>query len=862
VNRVASVGFRAGSGFTNAVDEQRAITQTRDLVLQRGFQLKNGETVTSWQWLYARYGESRSVFLKDLSPIDSINATTTILKTPNDVRNWHIPNIGSNTRLKPHKYAARMDLMLSKSVPVLQCLSENLRDDIDNKIAKAYIRKIDDIKSPTGIVMTDGCAPAGANIIASAANVLVSHTILQSNGISTVCAVQGRLGGYKGMWYLDPSLPTDVICVRPSMQKIELDEKTATLSQKQFEALKENTRFGNSASTINKQFALLLEGWGVSKSVFVSLLRDAITPLLKMTQSPSAAMSVLNHKPHNLISQSLNDIEKEATMMLKSGLWGEYRLHFLLQKIRSLRFRALARKPRLLVEKSRTAFILADPTGLLQPGEVYFKDLGSKSSDSALMGQVLLLRNPCYSPEHLVLATAIPKLSTRGTSDAQKEYARLIETSLCGVILFPVTGNEPMAFRLSGGDYDGDVAWICWDSRLVDPISQKTNKDNKSLKKRALELYDRPDQFKPSQAVEESNKWPPTTETLQRLWVASLTNNQLGIASNLHSALIDSILSSNDALIKSQALWDSRAIHLAQLCDANVDAPKTGLVWPVSSHLYTDIMKLREKSYSNSSWGYIQRALQSFSGISDNDKNAEMTYYTIATTYGLLHDKMHSTEVSTTFHDISGLSEIQENGLSINGWKQEQEFALGPLPLIIACAEQNDWQRFKKIAEVHMAIYAREAMSGPPLNWKHPDVKTVDVNDKNDESDSEDELDRDQSIVNIWDSVDFGVTHTTGETPTNKVSIRSTQGSDFKWKSLQHWCLPRARKRLMFKDGAASKQPRSVSDQNALALAYYCVTWQHFQRKTNKATSPRAFPFIVAGDLICDVVFEYIRKRE
>jgi hypothetical protein len=151
-----------------------------------------------------------------------------------------------------------------------------------------------------------------------------------------------------------------------------------------------------------------------------------------------------------------------------------------------------------------------------------------------------------------------------------------------------------------------------------------------------------------------------------------------------------------DALIKSQALWDSRAIHLAQLCDANVDAPKTGLVWSVSSHLYTDIMKLREKSYSNSSWGYIQRALQSFSGISDNDKNAEMTYSTIATTYGLLHDKMNSTEVSTTFHDISGLSEIQENGLSINGWKQEQEFALGPLPLIIACAEQNDWQRFKK----------------------------------------------------------------------------------------------------------------------------------------------------------------------
>jgi hypothetical protein len=39
--------------------------------------------------------------------------------------------------------------------------------------------------------------------------------------------------------------------------------------------------------------------------------------------------------------------------------------------------------------------------------------------------------------------------------------------SLTDVVVFPTTGNVALADKLSGGDYDGDTAWVCWDPNIV-----------------------------------------------------------------------------------------------------------------------------------------------------------------------------------------------------------------------------------------------------------------------------------------------------------------------------------------------------------------------------------------------------------
>lgn len=39
---------------------------------------------------------------------------------------------------------------------------------------------------------------------------------------------------------------------------------------------------------------------------------------------------------------------------------------------------------------------------------------------------------------------------------------------LTDVVVFPRKGNVPLVEKLSGGDYDGDLAWVCWDPRIVE----------------------------------------------------------------------------------------------------------------------------------------------------------------------------------------------------------------------------------------------------------------------------------------------------------------------------------------------------------------------------------------------------------
>ena len=142
---------------------------------------------------------------------------------------------------------------------------------------------------------------------------------------------------------------------------------------------------------------------------------------------------------------------------------------------------------------------------------------------------------------------------------------------------------------------------------------------------------------------------------------------------------------------------------------------------------------------------------------------------------------------------------------------------------------------------------------------------------ENGESDSDDEASStSRSRNDVWEAVDFGTTMIDQESAhmetlpcLNDESNSSTPSTKIappeKWTHLRNWCLPRARKRLMFEDGAAGKKPRSLADQKTLALAYYVVSWQNFQRRPNKTASPKAFPFSVAVDLICQAAQEFRR---
>jgi hypothetical protein len=105
---------------------------------------------------------------------------------------------------------------------------------------------------------------------------------------------------------------------------------------------------------------------------------------------------------------------------------------------------------------------IADPVGVLRPGEVHiqfstpFADEFTGSSYRNLNGlEVLLSRQPACRRSDIqkVRAVSVPELS-----------------HLVDVIVFPIQGEYPLAGKLQGGDYDGDIFWTCWEDCLVEPF--------------------------------------------------------------------------------------------------------------------------------------------------------------------------------------------------------------------------------------------------------------------------------------------------------------------------------------------------------------------------------------------------------
>ena len=114
------------------------------------------------------------------------------------------------------------------------------------------------------------------------------------------------------------------------------------------------------------------------------------------------------------------------------------------------------------IGRSTYAYIIADPLAILEEGEVHFcfsntfDDPKSGFSDVAVDGMdVLVARSPSHLPSDIQKVRAVYR----------RELARYKD-----VMVFPSKGQRALADYLSGGDYDGDKVWVCWDPKIVDPF--------------------------------------------------------------------------------------------------------------------------------------------------------------------------------------------------------------------------------------------------------------------------------------------------------------------------------------------------------------------------------------------------------
>lgn len=345
---------------------------------------------------------------------------------------------------------------MTKTVPIVVLERHQIR------------HRVEDLISRNGQVMNDGTARISASLMRKVRDAL---------GLVTIpTAIQGRLGSAKGMWMVDPTDrgQEDWIETYPSQRKWVCDESEE--AHRTLEVRSWSTAL--TSASLNIQFLPILEDRAPNpQAMRATFVRNMVTEsdaeievLKEALQHPELFRKWAHDNTQGgfqrLVSRAipflggLPDSYEDIMHFLVDGGFEPMNLKFLqdlvFQKMKS-KGQKMKEELKIRVPKSTYAFMLVDFWGVLEPDEVHLS-FSSKFDDhtdelSDLDGiNVLVARSPAHLPSDIQKVKAVFKPALRHLRD---------------VIIFSSKGLSPLAAMLSGGDYDGDKAWICWDPDIV-----------------------------------------------------------------------------------------------------------------------------------------------------------------------------------------------------------------------------------------------------------------------------------------------------------------------------------------------------------------------------------------------------------
>ncbi|KAH6898134.1 RNA dependent RNA polymerase-domain-containing protein [Thelonectria olida] len=379
-----------------------------------------------------------------------------------DLLSWAV-SIEKNAKQPITKLFSRLALSLSSTWPTVVLEREQIHrrgSDIKNE----------DPSGKTGKVMNDGIGRMSRSL---------ARKVSSSLGLSdTPCGFQARIGSAKGMWIVDTEDggldDKDWIETYPSQEKWDCD--FLDIYHRTFE-VRDYPRELRTAS-LNQQFIPVLEAQspepGLMRKTLGKLLveglqkeideqREAMNhPMDFRSWLKRAGPSSEDQATHGIVPfvGGLPDRDEDTmAYLLDAGfqLDGQRFLHDLAISFRRQQMDKLKDRMKIQVPRSTYAFMVVDFTGELAEGEVQLAfsskfQLG-EDSDTLLDGiDVLVARSPAHFASDIQKVKAVFKPSLRKLKD---------------VIVFSVRGDTPLADLLSGGDYDGDRAWVCWDPEIV-----------------------------------------------------------------------------------------------------------------------------------------------------------------------------------------------------------------------------------------------------------------------------------------------------------------------------------------------------------------------------------------------------------
>ncbi|KAI6901476.1 hypothetical protein KC318_g7967, partial [Hortaea werneckii] len=396
-----------------------------------------------------------------------------------EVLNWAVPFRENGHQLACKAYA-RLDLSASNTTPTVVFEPDQIHfvpdqytqdvpdDDTFNDLSKVFCPEFNADKP---MEMNDGCSAISVGAMK------VIQRILNLPYLPSV--VQGRIAGAKGVWYL---VPGEDVFIHISVSQVKVKHTPADIqADPGLRTLNVVTCSGPAKHSILHVFFLpILRDRGVSEKAITDLVNkqvkldgetflNAINDVLALVRYVFFVKDVLGTRPRNsgTVPHTAGLPIATAERILKflaAGLEPKTCAHLrkLVLDLGAWAFDLEAKRFKIQLNKSTTLIGICDPTGTLKPGEIHIgfsnpmKDDETGEIWSTLQGwNVLIARNPSLRNSDIQKARFV----------FRPELAQYHD-----VVVFSAQGPRPLASKLSGGDYDGDTFWVCWEPTLVEPV--------------------------------------------------------------------------------------------------------------------------------------------------------------------------------------------------------------------------------------------------------------------------------------------------------------------------------------------------------------------------------------------------------
>jgi hypothetical protein len=338
-------------------------------------------------------------------------------------------------------------------------------------------------------------------------------------------ALQIRFQGAKGMVSLDNRLAGEQLMLRSNMKKFET---SATWNLEICGAA-----FQPLPMILNRQFIKILEDLGIPLATFQRLQEAAVGRLRRMTTSAPDAAAFLDH------ARSASRIPSFIRLLHELGInfHEDNFVSIVLEAIVLTKLRDVKYRGRIPIEKGCTLYGIMDETGYLQEGQVYIVTEHAEHGKQVIVGkQVVVTRSPALHPGDIQIARAVDVPESN------------LLSALSNVIVFSQFGSRDLPSQLSGGDLDGDLYNVIYDSDLI----PKTTYQAADYPRVTALSLDR-----------EVN-----AQDMSDFFVDFMETDQLGYIANLHLQIADQ---------HPTGTLSAMCVQLAGMASTAVDFSKTGI---------------------------------------------------------------------------------------------------------------------------------------------------------------------------------------------------------------------------------------------------------------------------------------------